>query len=114
MALIQRKPVAFRVAARAGRAYLRLMSDVAKALDPTGLIREAYRIEGITAPDCRGIFFDWALGLEDGRDSVEAAAALLEHYADQPADHPMTVVLREATERGRPGRRRGGAMGRRR
>lgn len=91
------------------------MEDVAKTLDPTGLIREAYRIEGITAADCRGIFFDWAMGLGDAYDSVEAAGVLLAHYADQPADHPMTIVLRGAlgnvpTRRGR----RGGAMGRRR
>ena len=34
-------------------------------LDPKGLIREAYRIEGITAAQCRSIFLDWALSLPD-------------------------------------------------
>ena len=29
--------------------------------DPKGLIREAYRIEGISEPECRSIFMDWAL-----------------------------------------------------
>ena len=29
--------------------------------DPKGLIRESYRIEGITLPECRTIFFDWAI-----------------------------------------------------
>ncbi|MFK7944810.1 MAG: hypothetical protein AB8B85_18140 [Paracoccaceae bacterium] len=83
-------------------------------LDPTGLIREAYRIDEITAADCRGIFFDWAVGLRDGYDVVSAAKALLVHYADKPADHPMTGVLRAAVEGKAEARRRGGAMGRRR
>ena len=34
--------------------------------DPKGLIREAYRIEGITLGECRSIFLDWALSLPDG------------------------------------------------
>lgn len=90
------------------------MNDTRQELDPTGLIREAYRIEGITAPDCRGIFFDWAVGLPDGADLVGAARALLVQYADEPSDHPMTEVLRAATEGKAQARRRGGAMGRRR
>ena len=90
------------------------MSD-AKTYDPRNLIREAYRIEGIGAEDCRSIFFDWALGLKDGQDPVKAAQALLAHYADEPADHPMTGLLREAAERRASLRRRGGgAAGRRR
>ena len=85
----------------------------AETHDPRTLIREAFRIEGIGLADCRSIFLDWALGLKDGQDGGAAAAALLAHYADQPADHPMTKVLREAAEgRARP-RRRGGAAGRR-
>ena len=31
--------------------------------DPKGLIFEAYRIDGITLPECRTIFLDWALSL---------------------------------------------------
>ena len=31
-------------------------------LDPKGLIRESYRIEGISAPEFRSIFLYWALG----------------------------------------------------
>ena len=31
------------------------------ALDPAGLIREAFCIDGITAQDCRVIFLDWAI-----------------------------------------------------
>lgn len=88
------------------------MTD-AEIHDPRNLIREAYRIEGITLADCRSIFLDWALGLKDGQDGPTSAAALLTVYADQPADHPMTVVLREAVAGRATARRRGGAMGRR-
>ena len=62
-------------------------------LDPRGLIAEAYRIEGITGPECRSIFFDWALSVE--ADAASAMAALLDHYAEAAPDHPMTAVLRE-------------------
>ena len=31
-----------------------------KDVDPKGLIRESYRIEGITLPECKTIFFDWS------------------------------------------------------
>lgn len=83
------------------------MSD---ALDPRGLIREAYRIEGVTAQDCRSIYLDWALGLSG--DAAGATRALLARYAEEAPDHPMTAVLREGVEtaarpRGaRPRRRR--------
>lgn len=89
------------------------MTDAAD-LDPTGLIREAYRIEGITAADCRGIYFDWAIGLKEGLDPVSASRDLLIIYAQEPADHPMTIVLRAAVEGHAEPKRRGGAMGRRR
>ena len=76
--------------------------------DPRGLIREAYRIEGIGEADCRSIFFDWALGLPADTDPAGAARDLLAHHAAEPADHPMTGLLREAAEGqgGRAGRRR--------
>ena len=89
------------------------MSDASKTYDPRELIFEAYRIEGISEADCRSIFLDWALGLKDGQDSREGVRALLDHYADQPADHPMTTVLRAALEKAANPRRRGGAGGRR-
>ena len=82
--------------------------------DPKGLIREAYRIEGIGAPECRSIFMDWALSLPDGVAAEEAIPALLERYGRAAPDHPMTEVLREGEGRlARPGRR-GGWRGRRR
>jgi hypothetical protein len=89
------------------------MSDAASTYDPRNLIREAYRIERITLADCRSIFLDWALGLKDGQDGASGAAALLAHYSDQPEDHPMTIVLREAASGSARARRRGGAAGRR-
>jgi hypothetical protein len=86
--------------------------DAAATYDPRDLIREAYRIEGISIEDCRTIFLDWALGLKDGQDAVEAAKALLTHYADQPADHPMTAVLTASLEETARPRRRGGVRAR--
>ncbi len=81
-------------------------------LDPKGLIREAYRIEGITAGECRSIFLDWALGVPLGEDTEERVQKLLTQYADQPADHPMTQTLVAALRKTEPARRRGGRAGR--
>lgn len=77
------------------------------ALDPKGLIREAYRIEGIGLPECRSIFLDWALSL--GVVTPQAAIPeLLARYAAEPADHPMTLTLREGLgDAARTGRRGG-------
>ncbi|MEL6336723.1 MAG: hypothetical protein AAFS07_01655 [Pseudomonadota bacterium] len=80
-------------------------------LDPRGLIREAFAIEGIGPEDCRSIFFDWAIGLAADVDPGEAAAVLRTAYA-APEGHPMTVLLLDAATR-EPGGRRGGAAGRR-
>ncbi len=77
-------------------------------LDHKGLIREAYRMEGITAEECRSIFLDWALSTADGADSRAMIAALLEKYAAAAPDHPMTQVLREGNQRTIAPRRRGG------
>lgn len=64
--------------------------------DPSGLIFESYRIANISPEACRSIFFDWALGLPDHAESRKAAAALLERFAAQAPDHPMTTLLRAA------------------
>ena len=86
------------------------MTESRDPLDPKGLIREAYRIEGITAGECRSIFLDWALSLPDGQDSHAAIESLLtRHGAD---DHPMTGVLRDGLKRADRPRRRGGWRGR--
>ncbi|MEM6972016.1 MAG: hypothetical protein AAF577_04350 [Pseudomonadota bacterium] len=77
-------------------------------LDPRGLIREAFVIEGIGVEDCRSIFFDWAMGLQPGIDPGDAARILAADYG-APDDHPMTKLLAEAQRQARgdrPSRRR--------
>jgi len=77
------------------------------ANDPKGLIFEAFRIEGITEPECRSIFLDWALSVEadDVRPLIEA---LLERHAADPDDHPMKSVMAEGLQARPRARRRGG------
>jgi len=77
-------------------------------LDPKGLIREAYRIDGITGGECRSIFLDWALSMDSDRDTQDDIAALLERYRGEHPEHPMTQVLTEGLERSGTPRRRGG------
>ncbi|MDJ0820973.1 MAG: hypothetical protein QNJ09_04065 [Paracoccaceae bacterium] len=76
------------------------------ALDPKGLIFEAYRIEGITEAECRTIFLDWALSVPAGGDARALIPQLLDRYGVE--DHPMTKVLREGLEQMSAPRRRGG------
>lgn len=84
-----------------------------RALDPKGLIREAYAITGLGASEARSIFLDWALGQPAGHDPRAAVQALLEVFASaHPADHPMTEVLRAALSAAPAPRRRGGRAGR--
>ena len=79
--------------------------------DPKGLIRESYKIEGITLGECRSILVDWALSLPLDADPVAAARRL--HAQPAVPDHPMTGLLAEAaTARTAPGKRRGGRAGR--
>lgn len=83
-------------------------------IDPKGLIREAYRIEGVSLEDCRGIFFDWVLGHRERRIGAAEVAALLDLYGGAAPDHPMTRVLREGKDSFTTApRRRGGARARR-
>lgn len=84
------------------------MSRTRDPLDAKGLIREAYRIEGIAEPECRSIFLDWALSLPDGQDVGAAINIYLSRYAAEFPDHPMTSVLRQGLERAEAPRRRGG------
>ncbi|SOC00078.1 hypothetical protein [Rhodobacter maris] len=80
--------------------------------DPKGLIRESYRIEGISDAECRSIFLDWALSLEAGTDQRAAMRLALEHYSTDPA-HPMSLVLAEGvTQAAKAPTRRGGRTGR--
>lgn len=66
------------------------------AVDPRGLIYEAYKME-IGPEEARAIFFDWALGARDpvGPPEIEA---LLAAYGGAHPDHPMTAILREGLE----------------
>ena len=81
-------------------------------LDPTGLIRESYRIEGISAPECRSIFLDWALGVAQTADMHGRIEALLAIYAPTAPDHPMTVVLNDGLAPAATSKRRGGRKAR--
>ena len=85
--------------------------DLDKA-DPKGLIRESYRIEGITAAECRSIFVDWALSLPAGAGVAEHARLLLSVYGEGAPGHPMTAVLTEALALPDTPRRRGGRAAR--
>ena len=80
--------------------------------DPKGLVRESYRIEGITAGECRSIFLDWALSVDKGQDVPEAIARLIAEYAAANPGHPMNAVLTAGLGSTEPPRRRGGRMGR--
>jgi hypothetical protein len=81
-------------------------------LDPKGLIADSYVIEGISAPECRSIFLDWALSLPEGVAQGAAIEAQLARYGADAPDHPMTAVLREGLGSAPPPRRRGGRSGR--
>lgn len=80
--------------------------------DPKGLLREAYRIEGITLPECRTIFLDWAIGLPKDADPALAIQGALAHYSTGAEDHPMTQVLTEGLGQAAAPRRRGGRAAR--
>jgi len=82
------------------------------ALDPKGLIGEAYRIDGIDEGECRSIFLDWALSLPEGQGVRAALEALVARHAPGHPAHPMTAVLRAGLERAENPRRRGGWRGR--
>lgn len=81
-------------------------------LDRTGLIREAYNIDGITDPECRSIFVDWALKLPSEIPARDAIEALHDHYGKDAPDHPMTNVLSEGLTANSNPKRRGGRKAR--
>ena len=85
--------------------------DLAEA-DPKGLVRESYRIDGITAGECRSIFMDWALSFPVGAPVVDAVRVLIATYGLPNPDHPMTAVLHQALTAPEAPRRRGGRIGR--
>lgn len=78
--------------------------------DPKGLIRESYRIDGITIEECRSIFLDWAIQLPVGDAAEDHILACLSHYGNGLDDHPMTITLKSGLEKpARQGRRGGRA-----
>ncbi len=79
-----------------------------KSLDPKGLIREAYRIDGITEGECRTIFLDWALSVPLGAPTGPLIQQLLEVYGPDAQAHPMTKVLTEGLTSMTAPKRRGG------
>lgn len=79
--------------------------------DPKGLIRESFRIDGISDGECRSILIDWALSLERDRDTRAAMARLLDRYGTD-ASHPMTRLIRAAAEEPPQPTRRGGRAAR--
>ena len=79
------------------------MTDVT---DPKGLIREAYRIDGIGLEECRSIFLDWALSVPVDADTRGLIEGLLGQYGREA--HPMTEVLRDGLAQMDAPRRRGG------
>ncbi len=77
-------------------------------LDPKGLIRESYRIDGITDAECRSIFLDWALGVPSGENVTDYIVQLLDIYGPAAQTHPMTNVLTEGMAAAVAPKRRGG------
>ena len=88
------------------------MSDLIKEIDPRGLIRESFRIEGIRIEECRSIFLDWALFDDHEMAQSDRIKTLLAHYATGHDDHPMTAVMTAALEEQGTPIRRGGRRGR--
>ena len=79
--------------------------------DPKGLVRESFRIDGITLPECRSIFLDWALSLQDANLVPGAISLLMAQYGPNKG-HPMLEVLAEALAHPAATGRRGGRAGR--
>lgn len=80
--------------------------------DPKGLVRESYRIEGITPDECRSVFIDWALSLPVNAPIQEAVRALIAEYAIGEPDHPMSAVLKDGLTMPESPKRRGGRAAR--
>lgn len=85
---------------------------LAHEADPKGLVRESYRIEGITADQCRSVFVDWALSLPVNAPMHEAIRALIAEYAMPEPDHPMSAVLKDGLAMPETPKRRGGRAAR--
>ncbi len=80
--------------------------------DPKGLVRESYRIDGITDGECRSILVDWALSLPLDAPMRDALRTLIAHYGLPQPGHPMTKVMEEGLTAPENPRRRGGRAAR--
>ena len=80
--------------------------------DPKGLVRESYRIDGITLGECKSIFVDWALSLPVDAPMKDALRALIAHYALPEPDHPMSGVMEAGLLAPEAPKRRGGRAAR--
>lgn len=80
--------------------------------DPKGLVRESYRIEGISLGECRSILVDWALSLPLDAPMEEAIRVVMAEYALGAPDHPMSKVLEEGLSSPEAPKRRGGRAAR--
>ncbi|SIN98354.1 hypothetical protein [Vannielia litorea] len=87
--------------------------DETARFDRKGLMREAYRMEGVGESEARSIFLDWALSLPDDTEQPMALRAMWAHYGKGAPEHPMSVVLKAAMEQRAEPKRRGGWRGRR-
>ncbi|WP_224823601.1 hypothetical protein [Cognatishimia sp. MH4019] len=81
-------------------------------IDRKNLLADSYAIDGISAPECRSIFLDWALSLPAGVDPKAAIDVALGAYEAAYPEHPMTVTLREGLLEARAPKRRGGRAAR--
>ena len=80
--------------------------------DPKGLVRESYRIEGITLGECRSIFVDWALSLPVDAPMKDAIRTVMAEYALGAPEHPMSSVLKDGLMTPDAPKRRGGRAAR--
>ena len=80
--------------------------------DPKGLVRESYRIDGITPGECRSIFVDWALSLPVDAPIKDAVRTLMAEYALGAPEHPMSAVLKDGLMTPDAPKRRGGRAAR--
>ncbi len=81
-------------------------------VDPKGLIFESYRIDGISAEECRSIFVDWALAVPLDADNSALIQVLLERHSVGAEEHPMTKVLTDGLQQPKRPKRRGGRAAR--
>lgn len=84
------------------------MSDSNSEFDPKGLIHESFQMTEISASECRSIFLDWALSLPSTHDTGSVLRALVDRYAKESPDHPMSAVLLEGLPEITTPKRRGG------